>query len=131
MKSILTYTLVLTALVVAALTLGCTDRGDNYNLSGPTWEDNLVEGGQSPLKHNFNFELLLQTRNKFQMMYMVAYLPDVPQNNEPDEGDPEPLPVLILLAPQDGTKYYYLHHGLEEVADELITTGIIDPMMIV
>lgn len=131
MKSILTYTLVLTALVIAALTLGCTDRGDNYNLSGPTWEDNLVEGGQSPMEHSFFQELLMQTRNKFQMMRMVAYLPDIPQANEPGGGDIEPLPLLILLAPQDGTKYYYFNHGLEEVADELITKGIIDPMMIV
>lgn len=129
MKPILARTLVLTAFAVIVLMLGCTDRGENYNMSGPTWEDNLILSGPSPMEHVFFDELLLQTRNKLQLMKIVAYIPGVTQSGQLEE-DPEPLPLLILLPPQDGSAYYYFNHGLKQIADELITRGIIEPMII-
>lgn len=129
MKSVFPRTLVLTALAVIILTVGCTDRGDNYTMSGPTWQDNLEGGSQVPLQHVFFEELMLQTRNNLQLMRIMVYMPQAAIRNQL-AGDPQPMPLLILLPPQDGNAYYYFNHGLQQVADELMARGVIDPMII-
>jgi hypothetical protein len=126
MKSVFPRTLVLTALAVIIFTVGCTDRGDNYTMSGPTWQDNLGQSAISPLRHVFFEEMLVQINNPLQLMMMTFYTPD--ERLRLTKG---PFPLLILLPPQDGDEFYYANHGLKEIADELIERGIIDPMVIV
>ncbi len=99
---------------------GCSNRGLNSN-DRPTIQSGSilkVEGA-----HVFSTELTMQIGNRFQQMKIVAYVP---------QGFPgKLLPVLILLPPQDGNEYYYFNHGLQEIADELISEGAIQPMAIV
>jgi len=45
-------------------------------------------------------------------------------------GQPKPVPLLVLLPPQDGRAYYFFNHGLKQLADELIAEGAIKPMAI-
>lgn len=45
-------------------------------------------------------------------------------------GQPKPVPLLVLLPPQDGRAYYFFDHGLKRLADELIAEGAIKPMAI-
>ncbi len=107
--------------------LGCTDRGVNYGKENYT----LVEGGLVPKTgaHVFTDELVFQLQNKFQQMPLKGYMPKVgfPVQNG---GDFKPVPLLILLPPQDGDENFYFQHGLKEVADELISKGEIQPMAI-
>ncbi|UCG62473.1 MAG: hypothetical protein JSV52_04090 [Candidatus Zixiibacteriota bacterium] len=116
--SILAMTL---ALVLA---VGCSDRGPN----GGT-DLAIEQGGPLVMTHVFFNELLLQIKNDFQMLEMIAYRPKV--NFEPYAGgELRPVPLLILLPPKGKDHYYYFNHGLQEIADELIATGQIQPMFI-
>ncbi|TET97388.1 MAG: hypothetical protein E3J26_00130, partial [Candidatus Zixiibacteriota bacterium] len=45
-------------------------------------------------------------------------------------GQPKPVPLLVLLPPQDGRAYYFFDHGLKQLANELIAEGAIKPMAI-
>ncbi len=119
------FVLVLSLTLV--LTFGCSDRGTNGedDVSGA-----LAEGGPLEMTHIFAEELLFQLKNEYQFLEMVAYRPRV--NFDPIAGgELRPVPVLILLAPQGKDQYFYFNHGLEELADELIATGQIQPMLIV
>lgn len=114
---------------LAAFTLifavGCDDRGTN-SLD----QAELQEGGIDPRKHTFATELGLQINNKDMNMLMSIYIPKVAIPSIADPSAVEPIPLLILLAPQDGGQYYYFNHGLKEVADRLISDGVIEPMAI-
>ncbi len=116
--SILAMTL---ALVLA---VGCSDRGTN----GAT-DIVIDEGGPLVMTHVFFNELVLQIKNQYQILEMVAYRPKV--NFEPYAGgELKPVPLLILLPPQGKDHYYYFNHGLQQIADELIASGQIQPMFI-
>lgn len=108
------------------LATGCSDRGTNVDENPPEF----MEGGIARQEgaHVFFNELTLQLRNKFQLLPMTMYTPKI--SFPPPTGDLEPVPLLVLLAPQDGDEYYYFNHGLKELADEMISNGTIQPMAI-
>ncbi|MFQ6008522.1 MAG: hypothetical protein ACE5K8_06155 [Candidatus Zixiibacteriota bacterium] len=113
---------------IAAFTLGCTDRGTNEP------DRPMSKGGPLVAPHDFTRELYLQIRRNpagaqriaLQIRgYMAAVsIPPI------QGGQPQPSPLLILLPPQDGDQWYFINHGLMELADELIGAGIIQPMVI-
>ncbi len=104
---------------------GCSDRGVNTdaNKPGEIDEGSLVGKIGS---HVFHQELLFQVNNEFQQMRLLGYAPKV---SFPD-NEFRRVPLLVLLAPQDGDENYYFRHGLKELADELISKEIIQPMAI-
>jgi len=104
-------------LLVFLLLIGCSDRGTN------DLEPNTTVGGINPKHHVFN-ELFSQIRSHGGLIEMALYIPDT------TFGIPN-YPFLVLLAPQEGDEYYYFNHGLKQIADELIATKQIEPMVIV
>ena len=111
----------LSLLLVAA----CTDRGANPR------PDYIGDSGVFIADHSFFEELSVQLRNRFQQFFLKGYAPKVREwNRPPDYTPPEKLPMLVLLPPHEGDDYYYFNHGLTEVANELIESGEIDPMII-
>lgn len=109
------------------LSVSCSDRGTNTSLLDGV---EISEGGRLLSTHVFFDELLLQIRNQFQLLELAAYQPRV--SFAPIYGGQgRPVPLLILLAPQGGDEYFYFNHGLQQLADEMITKGEIQPMAIV
>lgn len=117
----------LIALSVLLLVIGCTDRGVNYDKNSYELKQgtSFIVGGS----HAFTPQLEFQISNKFQQLPMNAYLPKAAFAIE-DGGDYQPVPTLFLLPPQDGDDDFYFNHGLLKLADELISTGEIQPMNI-
>ena len=115
---ILTFTL--------TLSYGCSDRGTNNE-----GKLNLKAGSLMKVEgaHVFFNELKLQIKNQFQQLQIITY---VPQADFPDYlgGNQKPIPLLVLLPPRYGDANFYFDHGLKELADELISKGIIQPMAI-
>jgi hypothetical protein len=108
---------------------GCTDRGTNV----PDLE--LSKGGLYTAQHDFTREFYLQigrndSRGTRIPMQLRGYIP--PSSIVPVQGGkPDPVPMLILLPPQDGDEWFFINHGLLELADQLIAEGVIQPMVIV
>ncbi len=116
----------LTLSAALILTTGCSDRGTNVDSDPPE----LQEGGIARQEgaHVFFSELTLQLRNEFQLLGMTVYTPKIAF--PPPTGTLEPVPMLILLPPQDGDEYFFFNHGLKQLADEMISNGTIQPMAI-
>jgi len=123
---ILSVVLILAAIVFSS----CSDRGSNVPTSTvlPNWgvspklfilADTLLS--TSP-------QLMFQIRNPFGILKTAIYVPQV--GWPPPLGEGRPLPLLILLAPQNGDEYFYFTHGLQQLADEMIAKGEIEPMVI-
>jgi len=106
-----------------ALFSGCDDRGTNLlSNSADRWGIDPAE------QHVFVPELTLQLRNRLEQMQMAAYIPKVAL---PIGGTaPQPVPILILLAPEGGDQLHYFRAGLKTIAQEMIASGEIDPMVI-
>ncbi len=123
------YRLILATLLAVAMVAvisSCEDRGTN--VPDPVVVD---EGFPSPRNHDFDTSLILQINNPTRQLRMVMYVPAVSITPINDTvGDPERLPLLVLLAPQDMTQSFYFDNGLKQIADELIATGEIEPMAI-
>jgi hypothetical protein len=112
---------------IVAFTLGCTDRGTNEP------DRPMSKGGPLLAPHDFTRELYLQIRRNPSGQRVVlqirGYMPAV--SIPPIQGgQPQPSPLLILLPPQDGDQWFFVNHGLMELADELIGAGVIQPMVI-
>ena len=122
------YAALVLMLVIISVS-GCSDRGTNIP-SRP--EIDYVSTPQdikvSPAVHDFFPEMLFQIRNQFHLLEVAVYLPDVAF--PPPYGPAEEVPLLILLPPQDGDQFYYFNHGLQQLADEMIADGTIEPMAI-
>lgn len=106
---------------------GCTDRGVNtYNTYSIDEGGITIPTGAAAFQTYFP----LQLNNSFAQIPIAAYQPReaFPQSSG---GTLKPNPVLILFAPQDGDEYFYFDHGLAELADEMISSGEIEPMSIV
>jgi hypothetical protein len=73
-------------------------------------------------------QLLFQVKNRDHIQEMTTYVPRVAY--PPPIGELKQVPVLVLLAPQYGTKYFYFNHGLLQIAQELLAEGKIQPMII-
>jgi len=119
-----------TALILslAALSLGffgsCSERISPYD------PDAVITGGISPKNHVFTQELLMQLRNKFQLIKIVVYMPRASFPIHYGGDGRRELPLLILLPPHGEGADYFFAHGLKELADEMISTGEIEPMYI-
>ena len=119
--------LILTTLLLGLLMVsGCSDRGSN---SAPVYNGN---SGELILNHVYFWEFMTQIKNEYQQSFSKAWVPNVgvwgnPPNYTPDRQ----LPLLVLLPPQGGDQNYYFSHGLAQVANELLSEGLIEPMVIV
>jgi len=74
--------------------------------------------------HVYQPELSLQIRNPQELLLGSAYLP------AECFAPVKPVPVLILLAPENGDKFHYFKSGLETIAKEMTISGEIEPMVI-
>lgn len=116
---------VLAAVIVMLLIAACTDRGKNLpnqpELSewAPTDLTNLI------VAPYFRFQI----NNVSEELGTRLYLPKVAY--DPPLGEGRRVPVLFLLAPQDGSEDYYFDHGLFTLAREMEARGEIQPMAIV
>ncbi|MEW5796784.1 MAG: hypothetical protein AB1772_10545 [Candidatus Zixiibacteriota bacterium] len=112
-------------LVTLAVMFGCEDRGTNIkkldlgDLDG--WS-----GVDPSNQHPFVPALSLQLRNPTEQLLGATYLPPEAVNTSP----PQPLPLLVLLAPETGNRFYYFQAGLSQLARELTASGDIQPMII-
>ena len=75
---------------------GCSDRGTNN--SGIV----TSEGGILVADHVFFDELILQIRNTYQQFFIKVYIPEVSIIGMEGGDTPDPIPLLVLLAPQNG-----------------------------
>ena len=110
-------------LIAGAFIFGCDDRGTG---AVPVDMGNLEGAGVSPINgHAFPYALTLQLRNNTEQLLHTAYIPP-----EAFQIPAQPLPLLVLLAPEMGDRYYYFKAGLDELARELTASGQIKPMVI-
>lgn len=121
-----TFPLLILTLLIAA---GCSDRGTNI----PTkTESDFIRTPQdfkvSPNSHDFDPELAFQIRNQFRLLEMAIYIPDVAL--PAPYGPFKQVPLIIMLPPQDADQFFYFNHGLQQIAEELIASGEIEPMII-
>jgi len=120
MIRILALSLLLTLVIVT----GCDNRGTNIP-ARPV----LDRGGAwIAADHIFSPQLRFQFQNDLERFPMWIYIPQVAW--DPPLGESRPVPVLILLAPQFGDKFYYANHGLETLLKEMIADGTIQPMIV-
>lgn len=115
MSRYITILLLATCLILA---VGCEDRGTNIShepVDGWTFWPSA--------DHVFTPEMTFQIRNQTELMLGATFIPEAAIN-----GDP--VPLLILLAPEGEGKLYYFNHGLETLAQSMIEKGEIEPMVI-
>ncbi len=121
----ITKFVLLIAIITVLVVAGCSDRGHN------TIDTYIGDGGRLVINHVFFDELLVQLNNKKQQLFMRAYVPNATKWGPPPlYNPPKPMPLLVLLAPQGADEFYYFNHGLEQIANELIESGEIEPMVI-
>jgi hypothetical protein len=114
--------LLASVLVVVAVMYGCEDRGSGM-ISTDLGELQNYPGVDPSPSHVFDPALYLQLRNSTQQLLGSAYVP-------PEAIDGEPVPLLVLLAPETGNRFYYFKAGLSELVRELTASGQIKPMVI-
>ncbi len=124
--------LILAATLAFVMIEGCTDRGTNSS-GKVTSGGQLMEG----LDHDFFQELYLQIGRNTSVFHgtrvplqIKMYVPEISIPWINPGAQPEPVPLLVLLPPQDGNAYYFFNHGLLQLANELIAEGTIKPMAI-
>jgi len=131
--------LVITGAFIVLMSIGCSDRGTNVpttsgRSSWTVWPDFnhvFVPDPLDAVPDTSPSQLLMQVRNPAGLLEMAAYIPHPDYVPMPEEYRNKPLPLLVLLAPQDGDKWFYFDHGLAEIAYDLISQGLIRPMIIV
>ncbi len=113
----------ITILAALAVFFGCDDRGTGI----PT--ASVTEWGLFPnSNHSYDTLLSLQLKNPTELLLGTTYIPKVAMPVPTGEG--RPVPVLVLLAPEGGSQYYYWEHGLFRLAERMIADGEIEPMII-
>lgn len=123
-------------ILAALLAVSCSDRGTN---APDAPKENVVEAWainplanhvftQNPDDPTGSPQLLFQVKNRDHIQEMTTYVPRVAY--PPPIGELKRVPLLVLLAPQYGSKYYYFNHGLLQIAQELLAEGKIQPMII-
>jgi len=119
----------LVTVLILLFAWGCTDRGTNVPPDTPASKTAVTIAS-----HDFTRELYLQIgRNPAGNRVTLALRAYIPEGSVTpiQGGQVQPVPLLILLAPQDGDEYYFFNHGLKQLADEMIADGTIQPMAIV
>jgi hypothetical protein len=115
--------IVLVLVTLLMLATGCENRGDG--VVGSAYE----KWQQTPnADHSYDSLLAWQLGNLNELWLGSAYLPKVMFRRP--IGEDKPVPMLILLPPQDGNKDYFFQAGLLELAQELIDNGEIQPFAI-
>jgi len=121
------YVLILSMLAIASallLALGCNDRGSGI----PSAPYDTEWGLHPSADHSYDKDLALQLRNPDEMWSGSMYIPRVTMDLP--HGENKKAPVLILLPPQDGNRYYFFKAGLFDLAQKMIASGEIQPMYI-
>ena len=113
----------LVAAVIMALALGCGQR-DN-----PADPDTIKRGLVFQYSREFCSDDPGETWVNMRTRRMQIYTPPGYPYSEPGEG--QKLPTLYLLHDFDGDEDYYMFSRIDEVADRLIASGEIQPMLIV
>lgn len=110
--------LLLLGMVIA---FGCTDRGTNVPTRVSVDDAAIDPNRNSPIATPaLNFQVF----NPEGIIQMAVYTP-LKQFIGRD-----PMPLLVLLAPEYESKFYYADHGIVELADEMIKNGEIGPVVI-
>ncbi len=114
----------LSLLLVLVNLSGCENRGTNVPARpeldrGAPW---------TRADHIFSPQLRFQFQNDLELLTMWVFIPQVAA--PPPFGESRPVPLLILLAPQFGDKFYYANHGLEALLREMIGDKTIQPMIV-
>lgn len=110
--------LLLLGMVIA---FGCTDRGTNVPTRVSVDDAAIDPNRNSPIATPaLNFQVF----NPEGIIQMAVYSP-LKQFIGRD-----PIPLLVLLAPEYESKFYYADHGIVELADEMIKNGEIGPVVI-
>ncbi|MCK4460352.1 MAG: hypothetical protein KAW46_01025 [candidate division Zixibacteria bacterium] len=119
-------TMFILSIVILVLTFvwSCSDRESVFDTS------DITTGGISPKNHVFVDELLMQLRNQFQLIRIMIYVPRASFPAYYGGSGATEVPLLLLLPPHDEDADFYLNHGLKDLADEMISTGEIEPMYI-
>ncbi len=119
-------TMFILSMVILILTFvwSCSDRESLVNTA------DSAGGGIALLPHVFFDELLFQLRNRFQLMDIMVYVPRVSLPIHYGGSGARELPLLLLLPPHGEEADFYLNHGLKDLADEMMSTGEIEPMYI-
>jgi hypothetical protein len=138
MKKLCIIALIMLMGLVALLT-GCEDRGRGVptRVDIPTWSldptNRVFSTDTSRMGAPGIFpeaDLLVQVGNPFAILKTEVYIPRVAL-----EPPVSRVPTLILLSPQhevgSNSDWYYFERGLFQLAEEMIATGEIQPMMIV
>lgn len=113
-------------LTAALLITGCSERENNIAVPESYDTSSLV----FTIGHEFSRQLGFIMFAEYQddpKMYGKVYVPAGYQG--PNLGTP--YPTLYLLSPYGETEDFYYNHGLKDVADRLISEGVIKPMIIV
>ena len=115
---------ILSGLILGTLLIGygCSDRGTNIPVNDSIERSGLFEKAD----HVFDTLLALQLRNRSQLMLGAMYIPDAALTS----NGSQPVPSLVLLAPENGDKFYYFKHGLLDILQEMIASGEIQPMVV-
>jgi len=102
-----------------ALIWGCSDRS--------TEPDQLTYDASTftHFTHQFYHELIVQVGNGHQLQPLMFYIPEVALDMN------HPVPLLVLLAPEGEDEYFYIHHGLLGLYQEMLAKGEIEDMAIV
>jgi len=123
-------------LSAALLVFGCSERESNVTAPPSDIRDGLTDVYISPGGHIFSDELsftMFSSVRKVPSIYYRVYTP--PDLTQPDSAysptkSPN-FPVLYLLSPFRGGDSYYFNHGLVAIADKMVYSGEIQPMIIV
>jgi hypothetical protein len=116
--------LILVVLAMMALMFGCSDRGVT------SVDDNYPNGVDYTDQHTFPAFLERSMFSDVALTTLVRFRVYVP-NSYQGQNSGTPFPVLYLLSPMGEDEFFYLDHGLKDVADKLIADGKIKPMIIV
>ncbi len=121
---------VLSVLLTAVLICGCTDRGDNivrpnYGVRNGFQGAFTLRTGH--MESRFLAFSMFDNVYKQPLIDIKVYVP----KEYPLDNETFPHPVLFLLSPFKGSAQYYLNHGLAQIADRMIESGEIEPMLIV
>jgi hypothetical protein len=118
--------LLLSVLLAAVIIYSCSDRGF-------TAVSNEYLAGQSyTAQHYFHYYLqnsMFDDISKFSLVRFQVYMPHDSATGV-DLGQ-TPYPVLYLLSPFGEDEFFYINHGLMDIADRMIASGEIKPMIIV
>ncbi len=122
MKKII-FAILITGLIAAAALLSCSDRGNPVE-SLPYYPGGVVFNAvnQHFVRH-LDYQMFGQNSIYFQIY--------VPYGYSDTESPQRFYPMLLMLTPFRGDEYFYFNHGLKDLADKMIATGEIKPMIIV